>query len=125
MTSAAPVSPAAQPGEQPAATAAVMERPHQLDQAASARGRLRVTVDQAAAERVHRVDVRAGLAREPEVVDRERVVGLDHVDVREREPGVGECGGGRWDRGLGHLTAPDASEAAGQDPGSRAVGGGS
>ena len=87
-----------------------MQRPDQLDQAARAGRGLRVTVDEAAAERVHGVDVGAGLAREPEVVDRERVAGLDDVDVREREPGVGECGGGRGTGASGISPRADASE---------------
>src|SRR3954469_22017435 len=62
--------------EEAPSAAAVVQRPDQLDDAAGAGRALRVAVDQAAAERVHRVDVGAGLAGEPEVVDRERVVVL-------------------------------------------------
>ena len=119
-TSAAPVSAGRAAREQPAAAAAVVQRPHQLDQAAGAGRALRVAVDQAAAERVHRVDVGAGLAREPEVVDRERVVGLDHVDVGDRQARVGERGGRGRDRRLRHLAARHAREAGREDARRRA-----
>src|SRR4051794_34295643 len=105
------------PGEQPATTAAVVQRPNQLDQSARARWGLRVPVDQAAAEGVHGVDVSAHLAGEPEVVDGERIVRLDDGDVGELEPGMLERDAGRGDWGLGHLAARNSREAAGHEPG--------
>ena len=93
-----------------------MQRPHQFDEAARAGRGLRVPVDEAAAERIHGVDVGTRFACEPEVVDRERVVRLDDVDVGELKAGVIERDGRRGDRGLGHLAASDAREAAGEEP---------
>ena len=68
-------------GEEADSPAAPDERVHQLDDPARARRRLRMPVDEARAERVHLVGVDPELAREPDVVDGERVVRLDHVDL--------------------------------------------
>ncbi|HKO25872.1 MAG TPA: hypothetical protein VJU80_00325 [Solirubrobacteraceae bacterium] len=121
-TGFARVPPGTMPKAPVPAAAALLERIHELDDPAGARRPLRMPVDEAAAVRVHPLGVDPGLAREPQVVDRERVVGLDQVDLVQREPGVLQRGRRGGHRRLGHLPRLHAREAGGQHAGDDAVG---
>src|SRR5215467_6179701 len=94
-TIAAPLSPAAQP----VAAAPIDQLLNQLDDEAHAGRALRVTVDQRRAVVVERVERDVERAREVDVIDGERVVGLDHSHVVDAEPcvlqGLPRCGHGR------------------------------
>src|SRR5574337_370824 len=75
-------------GEQTGAAAAQHQLLDQLDHRAQAGRALRMAPDQRRAVVVHLVLREAGLARERDVVDRERVVGLDRGDVLHRQTRV-------------------------------------
>src|SRR5579884_2662731 len=68
-------------GEQAAAAAALGQRVDQLDHPARPGRPLGVAVDQAATVWIDRVGVDSGLGGEPQVVNRERIVCLDDVEL--------------------------------------------
>ena len=70
---------------------------------------------------VHPLKRETGLPGEPEVVDRERVVGGDRVHLRHVYPGGVESGLRSRDRRLWHLRTADTGEPAAEDPGDAAT----
>ena len=75
-------------GEETDAAAPGHEGVDQFHDASGPGGGLWVAIDEAAPEGVHRFDLHPGLLGEVHVVDRERVVRLDHVHIVDGEPGI-------------------------------------